>query len=82
MSEAKFDVVLQFGQLDMSSWMASKYLDNEHYGVEILKHNVSAEEGQRYLDFHRWDHIYEKEDENSHLENFHASCFLTLAQED
>ena len=40
MSEEKFDVVLQFGQLDMRSWMASKYLDNKHDGVEIIKHNV------------------------------------------
>ena len=29
MSEGKFDVVLQFGQLDMSTGFASKYLDNE-----------------------------------------------------
>ena len=64
MSKCKFDVVLQFGQLDMSSWMASKYLSNEHYGVEILKHNVSAEEAQRYLEFHKWDHIDEKMKEN------------------
>ena len=82
MAEEKFDVVLQFGQLDMSTWYASKYLDNEHYGVEIIKHNVTAEEAQRYLEFHKWDHIYKKEDENAHLENFHASCFWTIAQED
>ena len=80
MSEVKFDVVLQFGQLDMSSWMASEYLDNEHYGVEIIKHNVSEEEAQQYLDSHRWEHIYKKEAENGDVKNFHASCFLTLAQ--
>ena len=82
MSEGKFDVVLQFGQLDMSSWFASKYLDNEHYGVEIIKHNVTAEEAQRYLEFHKWDHINEKMEENSHVKDFYASCFLTIAQED
>ena len=82
MSEAKFDVVLQFGQLDMSSWFASKYLDNEHYGVEILKHNVTEEEAQRYLFFHKWDHIDEKMKENSHVKDFYATCFLTLAHKD
>lgn len=82
MSEVKCDVVLQFGQLDMSTWYASKYLDNEHYGVEILKHNVSQEEAMRYLDFHKWDHIDEKMKENSHVKDFYATCFWTLAQED
>ena len=82
MSEVKCDVVLQFGQLDMSTWYASKYLDNEHYGVEILKHNVSQEEAMRYLDFHKWDHIDEKMQENSHVKDFYATCFWTLAQED
>ena len=82
MAEGKFDVVLQFGQLDMSSFMASKYLDNEHYGVEIIKHNVSVEEAQRYLALHKWEHIYKKEAENGDVKNFHASCFWTLAQED
>ena len=32
MKHDKFDVVLQFGQLDTSTWLASKYLSNEHYG--------------------------------------------------
>ena len=83
MSEGKFDVVLQFGQLDYSNgWYATKYLDNEHYGVEIIKHNLSAEEAQRYVEMHRWDHVYKKEDENSHLKNFQASLFWTIAQED
>ena len=82
MSEVKFDVVLQFGQLDMSSWFASKYLDNEHYGVEILKHNVTEEEAQRYLFFHKWDHIDEKMEENSHVKDFYATCFFCLAQKD
>ena len=36
MAEGKFDVVLQFGQLDMSSFMASKYLDNEHMELKLL----------------------------------------------
>ena len=80
MVEEKFDVVLQFGQLDMSTWYASKYLDNEHYGVEIVKHNVTAEEAQRYLEFHKWDHINEKMEENSHVKDFYATCFWTLAQ--
>lgn len=83
MSEGKFDVVLQYGQLDYSNgWYAYKYLKNEHYGVEIIKHNVSAEEAQRYVEFHRWDHIDEKERENSHLENFKAALFWTIAQEE
>lgn len=83
MSEGKFDVVLQFGQLDYSNgWYAYKYLDNEHYGVEIIKHNVSAEEAQQYVVSHRWEHIDKKMRENSHLENFKATCFWTNAQED
>ena len=82
MESSKCDVVLQFGQLVMNSFMASKYLDNEHYGVEIIKHNVTPEEAQRYLASHKWEHIYKKESENAHLKNFHASCFWTLAQED
>ena len=41
MKHDKFDVVLQFGQLDTSTWLASKYLSNEYYGWEIIKHNVS-----------------------------------------
>lgn len=83
MEHDKFDVVLQFGQLDYSNgWYAYKYLDNEHYGVEIIKHNVSAEEAQRYVEMHRWDHIDEKERENYHLKNFKASLFWTIAQED
>jgi hypothetical protein len=57
-------------------------LDNEHYGVEILKHNVSAEEAQRYLEFHKWDHIDEKMKENSHVKDFYATCFWCLAQKD
>ena len=56
----KFDVVLQFGQLDMSTWLASKYLSNEHYGWEIIKHNVSAEEAQQYVESHKWDLIDKK----------------------
>ena len=82
MSEVKCDVVLQFGQLDMSTWYASKYLKNEHYGVEIIKHNVSREEELRYLEFHKWDHIDEKMQENSHVKDFYATCFWTLAQKD
>jgi hypothetical protein len=82
MSEGKFDVVLQFGQLDMSTGFASKYLDNEHYGVEIIKHNVTPEEAQRYLEFHKWEHIDEKMRENSHVKDFYATCFWSLAQED
>lgn len=82
MSEGKFDVVLQFGQLDMNSFMASKYLDNEHYGVEIIKHNVSAEEAKQYVMSHGMNHVYEKEGENSHVKNFYATCFWSLAQED
>ena len=82
MSKVKCDVVLQFGQLDMSSWIASKYLDNEHYGVEIIKHNVSPEEAQQYIASHRWEHVYKKEAENGDVKNFHASCFWTIAQED
>ena len=80
MSEGKFDVVLQFGQLNMSTWYASKYLDNEYYGIEIIKHNVSAEEAQCYLEFHKCDHINEKMEENSHVKDFYASCFWTNAQ--
>jgi hypothetical protein len=82
MSEGKFDVILQFGQLDMSTWYAYKYLHNEHYGVEIIKHNVSAEEAQRYVELHKWNHIDKKMKENSHVKDFHASCFWTLAQGD
>ena len=82
MKHDKFDVVLQFGPLDMDSWFASKYLDNEHYGVEIIKHNVSAEEAQQYVASHKWDHIDKKERENYHIKNFHATCFWTNAQED
>lgn len=82
MSDGKFDVVLQFGQLDMSTGFASKYLDNEHYGVEIIKHNVTAKEAQRYLAFHKWEHIEKKMRENSHVKDFYATCFWTLAQED
>lgn len=80
MSEDKFDVVLQFGQLDMSSWFASKYLKNEHYGVEIIKHNVPAKEAEQYLESHKWDHIDKKMRENSHVKDFYATCFLTLAK--
>lgn len=82
MSESKFDVVLQFGQLDMNSFLASKYLDNEHYGVEIIKHNVTAKEAQQYLASHKWDHIDKKMKENSHVKDFYATCFWSLAQED
>ena len=82
MTEDKFDVVLQFGQIDMSSGFASKYLDNEHYGVEIIKHNVSAKEAEQYLESHKWDHIDKKMIENSHVKDFYATCFLTLAQEE
>lgn len=82
MSEGKFDVVLQFGQFDMSSWFASKYLDNEHYGVEIIKHNVTAEEAQRYLKFHKCEHLDKKMRENSHVKDFYATCFLTISSED
>lgn len=32
MKHDKFDVVLQFGQPDTSTWLPSKYLSNEHYG--------------------------------------------------
>lgn len=82
MSESKFDVVLQFGQLDISTGFAYKYLDNEHYGVEILKHNVTAEEAKRYLEFHKWSHIDKKMRENSHVKDFYTTCFWTLAQGD
>ena len=82
MSESKFDVVLQFGQLDMSTGFASKYLDNEHYVVEIIKNNVTEEEAQRYLFFHKWEHIDKKMRENSHVKDFYATCFLTLAHKD
>ena len=82
MSEGKFDVVLQFGQLDMSSFMASKYLDNEHYGVEIIKHNVTPEEAQKYLASHKWEHIDKKMRENAHVKDFYATCFWSLAQRD
>ncbi len=82
MKHNKFDVVLQFGQLDMSTGFVYKYLDNEHYGVEIIKHNVSAEEAQQYIASHRWEHVYKKEAENGDVKNFHASCFWTLAEED
>lgn len=82
MKHDKFDVVLQFGQLDMSSWFASKYLDNEHYGVEIIKHNVTAKEAEQYVEFHKWNHIDKKMRENSHVKDFYATCFLTIAQED
>ena len=78
----KFDVVLQFGQLDTSTWFASKYLSNEHYGWEIIKHNVTAEEAQRYLEFHKWDHIDKKMMENSHVKDFYATMFWTNAQGD
>ena len=60
MKHDKFDVVLQFGQLDTSTWLASKYLSNEHYGWEIIKHNVSAEEAQQYVKSHKWDLIDKK----------------------
>ena len=80
MEHDKFDVVLQFGQLDMSTGFASEYLDNEHYGVEIIKHNVTAEEAQQYVASHKWDHIDKKMRENSHVKYFHASCFWTIAQ--
>jgi hypothetical protein len=82
MEHHKFDVVLQFGQLDMSTGFASKYLDNEHYGVEILKHNVSAEEAQLYLASHKWDHIDKKMRENYHVKDFYATCFWTIAEKD
>lgn len=82
MSDVKYDVVLQFGQLDMSSWMASKYLDNEHYGVETIKHNLTAKEAQKYVESHKWEHIDKKIRENFHIKDFYVSCFLTLAQED
>lgn len=82
MSDVKCDVVLQFGQLDMSSFMASKYFDNEHYGVEIIKHNITSEEAQKYLASHKWEHIDKKMRENSHVKNFYATCFWSLAQED
>jgi hypothetical protein len=65
----------------MSSWMASKYLDNEHYGVEILKHNVSPEEAQQYLASHKWEHIDKKMRENFHVKDFYATCFWSIAQE-
>ena len=82
MSEGKFDVVLQFGQLDMSTGFASKYLDNEQYVVEIIKHNVTPEVAQRNLAFHKWEHIEKKMRENSHVKDFYATCFWSLAQED
>ena len=60
MKHDKFDVVLQFGQLDTSTWLASKYLSNEYYGWEIIKHNVSVEEAQQYVKSHKWDLIDKK----------------------
>lgn len=80
MSECKFDIVLQFGQLDMSSWMASKYLSNEHYGIEIIKHNVTAEEAKQYVVSQKWKHIDKKMKENSHVKDFNVSCFWTIAE--
>lgn len=75
MSECKFDVVLQFGQLDMNSWFASKYLDNEHYGVKIIKHNVTAEEAEQYAASNKWNHMNKKMKEYSHVKNFHVNMF-------
>ena len=82
MKHDKFDVVLQFGQLDTSAWLASKYLSNEHYGWEIIKHNVSVEEAQQYVKSHKWDLIDKKEMENHHVKDFHATCFLVCAHEE
>ena len=83
MEHDKFDVVLQYGQIDYSKGIfATKYLRNENYGCDKILHNISAEEAQKFCFSHAFDLAWEKEIENSHLENFKATCFWTIAQED
>lgn len=83
MKHDKFDVVLQYGQLDYSNgFFATKYIKNENYGCDKILHNVSAEEAEKFCNNQAFDLAWEKEMENSHLKNFKAACFWTIAQED
>lgn len=80
----KFDVFLQYGQLDYSNgcFFATEYINNENYGCDKIIHNISAEEAAQFCINHGFNLAWEKEIENSHLKNFKATCFWTIAQED
>ena len=56
------------------------YRNGNDYYAKI--NNVTPEEAQRYLEFHKWQHIEKKMRENSHVKDFYATCFWSLAQED
>ena len=82
MKHDKFDVVLEYGQRDYSKgWFAYKYFNNEHYGCDKILHNVSAEEARKFCKNNATELACKKEIENSHLKNYHAICFWTIAQE-